>query len=168
MSPEATEAMARRRLHQYFIETLHMLPPNFTLSLHNPAAPLARFHTGITLPCDDNDDDGIGPKYFDISYWILGSTPETSDLHFDLLVRGWRQRGWTTKPDRDARPRAAYTRTPDSYGLTIQQSINGYLSLSGSTPPFPSDTAGANPLPATIENSLSERQINGGSDLGVG
>ncbi|MFD0360060.1 hypothetical protein ACFQZZ_01175 [Nocardia sp. GCM10030253] len=151
MSPAATEAAARRHLHEYFIETLRTLPPKLSLALYNPAIPTARLGTGITMPCNDDDDsDGIGPKYFDISYWLVGTTPDASDAHFDLVTKAWNSMGWGVQTERNSRPRAAFTRTPDGYGLSIQQSVNGYLSLSGSTPPFPPGTAGGNPLPTTI------------------
>ncbi|MEV6430374.1 hypothetical protein [Nocardia sp. NPDC051463] len=155
MPQVATEAAARQQLHLYFIETLRMLPPELSLALHNPAIPKARFGIGITMPCDDDrdDNDETGQKYFDISYWITGTTPDTSDAYFDLVTKVWNSLGRPVRTDRKSRPRAAFTRTADGYGLTLQQSVNGYLSLSGSTPPFPSDALGGSPLPTTIERS---------------
>ncbi|MEU7629909.1 hypothetical protein AB0C34_07975 [Nocardia sp. NPDC049220] len=147
MPTAISEAIARQQLHQYFIETLRRLPRELSLSRSNPAVPRAEFTTGITLPCDDGD---AGPKYFDIRYWLIGVTPATSDTHFDLVVTAWASMRWPTGTDRAARPRAAFCRTPDHYGLTIQQSVDGHLSLSGSTPPFLTDATGGEPLPASI------------------
>ncbi len=102
------------------------------------------------MPFDDDDDEGVGPHYFEISYWIAGAGPDESDRHFDSVAAGWRKMGWETGVDRNTRPRAAFTRAPGGYGLTIQQSIKGDLSISASTPGFLRDTRESNPAPATI------------------
>ncbi|ONM49254.1 hypothetical protein [Nocardia donostiensis] len=152
MPMAASESIARQQLYRYFLDTLRMLPVELSLSVHNAAVPTAAFDVGTTLPCDDSDDGRTGPLYFDISYWLIGTTPASSDAVIDLVVGAWAALGWRTRTGRTTRPRSAFCRTPDYYGLAVQQSVDGHLSLSGSTPPFPPDTAGGAPLPRTIEH----------------
>lgn len=150
MTSETAQTASHRRLYEYLGETLRALPAEHSLSLRHPTNPRAHFHEGVTLPCDDNDDEGVGPHYFDVSYWIVGAAPNESDRHFELVVAGWQRLGWATRLDRDSRPRAAFTRTPDRYGLSIQQSIKGDLSVSASTPGFIRPAREPDPAPTTI------------------
>lgn len=153
MPTESTQAAARDQLHRCFIRTLRMLPPELALALYNPELPLAHFHNGVVLPCNDNGD--VVLQFFDISYWITGTTPNSINSCFELVVWAWNYYGWRTRTDQNSRPRTAFTQTPDYYELTLQQSINGYLSISGSTPPFSLDSIEGNPLPQLIEHPLS-------------
>ncbi|ONM49257.1 hypothetical protein [Nocardia donostiensis] len=148
---ENSEATAREQLHRYLVETLRALPARLSLSQVDPAMPEAVFSPGTTLPCNDNDDEA-GPRYFDIGYWLIGTTAATSDVDIDLVAAAWTRLGWRTHTPHRGRPRAVFCRTPDQYGLTVQQSVDGHLSLFGSTPPFPSDATGGEPLPRTIEH----------------
>ncbi|MBO0881725.1 MAG: hypothetical protein J2P17_15565 [Mycobacterium sp.] len=156
MPPATTQAAARAQLLRHFTETLRALPTESALALRHPDLPVAGFHSGVTLPFDENDPGGV-LEFFDISYWVLGATPTTSDRYFDLLMHTWSDLGWATRTDRNTRPRTGYARTSDGYGLTITQSVNGYLSLSGATPPFASDSVEGTVLPSRIDHPTEPR-----------
>lgn len=150
MPPAATQATVRAQLLRHFTTTLQALPAGTALVLRHPDLPRAALHNGITLPWDASDpDDAL--EFFDIRYWLLGTTPDTSDAYFDLVLRTWSEKGWATRTDRDARPRTGYAETPDGYGLTVTQSINGYLSLAGSTPAFPAGSDEGDPPALRID-----------------
>ncbi|MFB7651253.1 MULTISPECIES: hypothetical protein [unclassified Streptomyces] len=150
MPAEPAQAALRARLLWYFTETLGALPPELALALRHPDLPKAAFHDGVTLPSNDDPDHPL--DFFDIRYWILGTTPDTSDRYYDLTLRVWKGQGWTIETDRDSRPRGCGTRTPDGYGFALTQSVNGYLSLSGMTPPFAADSATGSPFPTRIDH----------------
>ncbi|MTE11543.1 hypothetical protein [Nocardia aurantiaca] len=146
-----TQSAARAQLLRHFGETLRALPAQLSLALRHPDLPKAVFHRGVNLPWDDSDPDN--PLVFlDIRYWVLGTTPETSDSAFELVLRAWGDQGWPTISDPDEFPRVGYARTPDGFGFALAQSVNGYLSLAGSTPPFEPDSEAGEPLPAHIEH----------------
>lgn len=151
MGSELTRAAAQARLHRYFVQTLHALPPEAALAHAHPEIPHARFHRGVVLPAADADPD-TGLEFFDIAYWVTGTTPDTVDRSFDHIVRLWRELGWPITTDRPTRPRAVYTHTPDHFGLTVRQSVDGSVSLAGSTPPFPIGSPEPKPLPQNIEH----------------
>jgi hypothetical protein len=153
MPAEFTQAAARDQLHRYIIQTLHALPAKLSLSLQHPDLPRALLHRGVTMPFADDGRDVVS-EYFTIGYWMVGITPDAVGAFFDLVVRSWNDFGWPTRVDRsDSGTRAADTHTPDDYQLHIQRSVNGYLSLSGSTPPFPVGSVAGDPLPQVIEHS---------------
>ncbi|WP_147471730.1 hypothetical protein [Nocardia stercoris] len=157
MRTELTQTAARKRLHRYFVGTLRALPANLTLALVHPEIPQARFHNGVTLPCDDSDED-VRAEFFDIAYWIIGTTPDNVDGIFESVIRFWIELGWPIQTDHGPRPRAAYARTSDNFSLSLQQSIDGYVSLAGSTPPFSPGPAEESPLPERIEHPLAATQ----------
>lgn len=150
MPPAATQAAIRAQLLRHFTATLRAVPAELALTLRHPDLPKAAFHHGVTLSWDQSDPDNV-LEFFDIRYWVLGTTPDTSDRYFDLVMRAWDDQGWATRNDRDSRPRNGYTQTPDGYGLAITQSLNGYLSIAGATPPFAPDSAVGDPLPTRID-----------------
>ncbi|WHM40795.1 hypothetical protein [Streptomyces sp. BPTC-684] len=152
MSPAETQAAIRAQLLRHFTATLRALPAELALALRHPDLPTATFHRGVNLPWDPNDPDSL-LECFDIRYWVLGTTPDTSDRYFDLVMRAWTDQGWVTRSDRNSRPRSGYTQTPEGYGLSLTQSVNGYLSMSGATPPFAPDSAAGDPLPVRIDCS---------------
>ncbi|MFJ3788553.1 hypothetical protein [Kitasatospora sp. NPDC090091] len=77
------------------------------------------------------------------------------DRYLDLLVGAWQAAGRPAQDERDECPRAGYTRTPDGYGLSAVQSLNGHLGLGGSTASFWWDGQdgpdGSSLLPSRIE-----------------
>jgi hypothetical protein len=158
MLPATTQVAARAQLLRHFTETLRILPTESALALRHPDLPKAVLHRGVTLPFNEYDlddvksdpDDILG--FFDIAYWVIGATSATSDRYFDLVMRAWCDHGWTTRTDRNSRPLAGYARISDGYGLAIRQSVNGFLSMSGSTPPFASDSVEGSPLPPRIDH----------------
>lgn len=150
MPPATTQPEARAQLLRHFTETLRILPIEFALALRHPDLPKAWLHHGVTLPYQYNDLDVVS-EFFDITYWVIGTTPDTADRYFDLVMRAWGDQGWETRIDRNSRPRVGHVRTSDGYGLAIRQTVNGYLSMSGSTPPFASGSVEGNPLPSRID-----------------
>ncbi|WP_067695708.1 hypothetical protein [Nocardia jejuensis] len=150
MPSATTQAAARAHLLRHFTQTLRALPAEFALTLHHPDLPAANLHRGVNLPWEQNNPDNL-LEFFDIRYWVVGTTPDTSDEYFDLVTKAWTEQSWPTRTDRPARPRTTYTRTPDGYGLTLTQSINGYLSLAGSTPAFAPDSPEGEPVPTRID-----------------
>lgn len=132
-----------------------MLPTRFSLARSHPTAPNAVFGPGNSLPCDDRASTISEANYFDIGYWVVGTTPATADADFALVTAAWKALGWSTETDRASRPRACYCRTPDGYGLTVQYSVDGHLSLSGSTPAFPLEPAEHDAWPESIAHPLA-------------
>ncbi|MFE2995155.1 hypothetical protein ACFXG4_09120 [Nocardia sp. NPDC059246] len=151
MPTATTQSAARAQLLRHLGETLRALPAELSLTVRHPDLPKAVFHRGVTLTWDDSDPDNP-LRFLDIRYWVLGTTPETSDRYFDLMLRAWSELGWPTSSEPDEFPRVGYARTPDGFGFALTQSVNGYLSLAGSTPPFESEAEAAEPLPAHLEH----------------
>ncbi|MFE3179228.1 hypothetical protein ACFXPA_23545 [Amycolatopsis sp. NPDC059090] len=143
-----TQAEARARLLGHFTETLRALPPGSALVRRHPDLPNAAFHRGVTL----SDDFGLDEtrRFFDIAYWVLGATAATADQYLDLTMRSWRDRGWATEFLEDPPP-AGYASTSDGYGFAIRCSIDGYLSMAGTTPVFAADSPEGDPLPDRID-----------------
>ncbi|MVU78977.1 hypothetical protein GPX89_17200 [Nocardia sp. ET3-3] len=151
MPTATTRAAARAQLLRHFEATLRVLPVELALTLRHPDLPTAPFHSGVDMSWDDSDPDNP-LKFLNIRYWMLGTTPETSDRSFDLVLRAWSEQGWSIDYNPEAFPRGGYAHTPDGYDFALTQSVNGYLSLAGSTPPFEPDSETDDPMPARIEN----------------
>ncbi|WP_416564718.1 hypothetical protein [Nocardia testacea] len=146
---EATQAAAGRRLYRHFLRTLRALPEGAVLSLVHPELPNAYLHSGVTLPVDDS-----AAEFFDIAYWVVAAGTEKESDYFDLIVRAWGRFGWPARIDRDSRPRAAYARTPDRGGLSVRESVDGFVSLSGSTTPFAVGSPVGPAFPESIEHPI--------------
>ncbi|WAL68798.1 hypothetical protein ORV05_13835 [Amycolatopsis cynarae] len=143
-----TQAAARTQLLRHFTETLCALPPEVSLALRHPDLPHAVLHGGVVLSGDLNHPDGWAT--FDIRYWILGTTPNTCDRYFDLVTGAWREWGWASRDEGDARIRMGWADTPAGYGFALTRSVNGYLSMAGSTPLFLRDSVVGEPMPTRI------------------
>lgn len=154
MTSELTQAAARAQLYRCIRRTLGAFPAGSTLSLVHPAIPHARLHRGVTLPYRGTGPD-TDTEFFDIGYWVTGIGPDALSVCFDRTVLSWIEGGWPTRIDRDCAPRAAYTRTPDRFGLSVRESLEGYLSISGSTPPFAPGGPIGEPFPEFIEHPSS-------------
>lgn len=152
MNTVSTQAQARAQLLRHFTRTQSALPPELSLALRHPDLPRAVLHHGVVLPEELNDPEN-GWATFDICYWLLGTTPDTCDRSFGLVTGVWRGWGWPTTEIPTPRARWAQAHTPDGYTLAVQQSLNGYLSMAGSTPLFRRDTAEGDPLPTAIPMS---------------
>ncbi|MER5302527.1 hypothetical protein ABT039_24100 [Streptomyces lasiicapitis] len=166
--PEATQAAVRAQLLRHYTETLAALPAELALVRSHPDLPKAVFH-GYTAPHDYDpihDYDWLWEK-FSIGYWLLGTTPESCERYFDLVLGVWSDRGWLTGTTGTSRPRSGGAKIPGGYGLGVTQSMNGYLSIVGSTPPFPVDSAAGDPLPDRIDHP-SRSDGSDGSDGSVG
>ncbi|MFI2232505.1 hypothetical protein [Nocardia testacea] len=150
MNIEPTQIKAREQLQRHLLRTLGALPAGSALSLLHPELPQTRLHSGVVLPVGDSAGQ-VDAEFFDIAYWLVAATPGAESRYFDLVVRSWERFGWPTRTDRDSRPRAAYTRTPDRVGLSVQESVDGFVSLSGSTAPFAVGSAAGPPFPELIE-----------------
>ncbi|MBB1154266.1 hypothetical protein [Amycolatopsis dendrobii] len=144
-----TQAEVRVRLLGHFTETLRALPSGSALVLRHPDLPKAVFHNGVALSDDYGRDETR--RFFDIAYWVLGAAAETSEEYLDLTMRSWRDRGWATEFEADPSLSAGYARTADGYGFAIRRSLNGYLSMAGTTPVFPADSPEGDPLPGRID-----------------
>ncbi|BAW04276.1 hypothetical protein [Nocardia seriolae] len=151
MPTATTRAAARAQLLHHFEATLRALPAEVGLALRHPDLPKAVFHSGVDLSWDGNDPDNP-LRFLDIRYWVVGAAPAESDRYFDLVLRAWAEQGWSADEEPDAVPRLGYTRTPDGFGFSLTQSLSGYLSLAGTTPPFELDSDAGEPLPALIEH----------------
>lgn len=140
-------------LYGHLLHTLRLLPAGSALSLVHPDIPQARLHGGVVLPGSGTGTDAA-TEVFDISYWVTGIEPEAAGGCFDLVVGSWTRAGWPTRTDRDAAPRAGYTRTPDRFGLSVRENADGDVSLSGTTPPFAAGSPAGPPFPESIEHPL--------------
>lgn len=87
---------------------------------------------------------------FDVRYWVLGTAPDTRDRYFDLVTGVWREWGWATRHGGAAGTRTGWADTPDGYGLALTRSVNGHLSMAGSTPLFLRDSVVGEPMPTRI------------------
>lgn len=154
MSAAPTQAAVRAQLYRYLRRALGHLPVTATLSLVHPELPQARLHRGVTLTSGDIDAVLDG-EFFDIAYWVTGIAADAVGDCFDLIVRAWIEAGQRTLTVRDSRPRAVYTRTADGFGLSIRESVDGYMSLSGSTPPFAPGGPTGEPFPEFIDHPSS-------------
>ncbi|WP_380236757.1 hypothetical protein [Kitasatospora aburaviensis] len=136
--PIVSRAAACAQLLRHFTETLRTWPAGTALALRHPDLPKAVLHGGVTMGLAlDFDEEGPddASAVFTIRYWVIGATPENSDRYFDLLVAAWQADGRPTRVEQ-AHPRAGYAETTDGYRLSASRSLNGYLSVAGSTPPF--------------------------------
>ncbi|MFC5887437.1 hypothetical protein RMN57_22905 [Kitasatospora sp. CM 4170] len=150
-----TESAARAQLLQHLTETLRNLPAGSALVRLHPDLPKAAFNAGATVRFEHDladVDETIVPARFNIAYWVSGLSPADSDRNFDLLLEAWRDSGWRTNATRDAGPRAGYADTIDGFHLALQQSVQGYLSLHGSTPRFWPGPDEGSPLPDRIDH----------------
>lgn len=84
------------------------------------------------------------------------NAPDTSEQYFDMVMRVWSDRGWPTRTISTSRPSARAADTPDGYGLSLTQSVNGYLGMAGATPSFAGSEPG-DPLPARIDHPALSR-----------
>ncbi|MFF0628743.1 hypothetical protein [Streptomyces sp. NPDC004296] len=169
MVPIVTQGAARAQLLRHLTEMLRALPAELSLALWHPDLPKARMHDGVTLAgsrfddaesdVDADGDEGgdVGRSaVFDIGYWVVGTTPDTSGRHLDMVLRVWNERGWTTRTFRDSPPLHGFARSPDGYGFGVRQSINGYLSMSGTTPAFMVAPNPEAPFPERIDHPAGE------------
>lgn len=154
MSSELTQTTARVQLYECLRRTLGAFPAGSTLSLVHPEIPHARLHGGVVLPYRGTGPD-IDTEFFDIGYWVTGIAPDVLGRCFDHLVRCWIEADWPTRVDRDCAPRAAYTSTPDRFGLSVRESVEGYVSVSGTTPPFARGGPVGEPFPESIDHPSS-------------
>ncbi|MGW1741599.1 hypothetical protein ACWCPQ_22665 [Nocardia sp. NPDC001965] len=159
MKPESTQSAAREQLCRYLVHTLRSLPAGCTLSLSHPELPHAHLHSGVALPVDDSATE-IDAEFFDIGYWVVPVQTAVAGSCFDLIVQCWVRLGWPIRTDRDSPPRAAYTRTPDHFGFSVRESVDGYVSLSGSTAPFAVGSPIGRPLPELIEHPLTSSETS--------
>nr|WP_148085566.1 hypothetical protein [Streptomyces sp. CEV 2-1] len=120
-----------------------------SLALRHPDLPHAGLHRGVVLSEDLNHPDD-GWATFDVRYWVWGTAPDTRDRYFDLVTEVWREWGWATRDGGAARTRTGWADTPDGYGLALTRSVNGYLSMAGSTPLFLRDSVVGEPMPTRI------------------
>lgn len=139
------------------MRTLRSLPAGAVLALSHPELPEARLHSGVVLPVDEYAAE-VAAEFFDIAYWVVAASPGPEDDYFDLVVQSWNRFGWPIRIDRDSRPRAAYTRTPDQVGLSVRESVDGFVSLAGSTVPFAVGLSAGPPFPDAIEHPLTAPQ----------
>ncbi|WP_063060514.1 hypothetical protein [Nocardia sienata] len=163
MTSEPTQWAAREQLYRYFVLTLRTLPVGSALALSHPELPHAHLHAGVTLPAKD-----FAAEFFDMAYWVIEAPSEIRSDYFELVVQSWNRFGWPTRTDRDNPPRAAYTRTPGHAGLSVRESVGGYVSLSGSTPPFAVGSPAGMPLPEVIEHPLTVRGTRSTADSPAG
>jgi hypothetical protein len=73
-----------------------------------------------------------------------------------MVMRVWNDRGWTTRTSTDSPPLDGFAHSPDGYGFSVWQSINGYLSMSGTTPTFMVDPNPGDPFPDRIDHPAGE------------
>ncbi|WP_143203605.1 hypothetical protein [Streptomyces sp. CB01580] len=159
-----TQAASRAELLRHLTETLRALPAELSLALWHPDLPKARMHDGVTpfgSPFDDDADADEGgdvgrSAVFDIRYWVVGTTPESSGAYLDMVMRVWSDWGWTTRTSKVSPSLDKFAHSPDGYGFSVRQRINGYLSMSGTTPTFMVDPNPTDPFPARIDHPAGE------------
>ncbi|GAA3481696.1 hypothetical protein GCM10018966_062270 [Streptomyces yanii] len=133
------QAQARTRLLRHFTDTLRALPPELSLALQHPDLPHAGLHRGVVLSEDLNHPDD-GWATFNIRYWVLGTTPDTSDRYFDLVTGVWREGDSATRDEGPAPTHTSWADAPDGHTLVLTRSVNDYLSMADATPLFLRDS----------------------------
>ncbi|MFI6062810.1 hypothetical protein [Streptomyces sp. NPDC051286] len=87
---------------------------------------------------------------------MLGTTPDTSDRFFDLVTGVWCEWNWATREEGHAPTRTSRADAPDGYTLVLTRSVNGYLSMAGSTPLFLRDSVAGDPMPTRMARQDGE------------
>ena len=86
--------------------------------------------------CDDPTDGGPKDRVtVSVSYWIRGLETEENDINVNLLHEYWTKNGYHVITD--SRPDDAFISVrheQDSFTMSVQESIQGSLSISASSP----------------------------------
>jgi len=148
---ESTMSMreAQHRIYGYFEQTLRELPMEVSLSRTPGSAHLGAFRGRMpgAVPCWSGNVQSEGPRYLDVSYWIVGIPAGGTREYFERILQNWQARGWE-ETSRDEV--AGAVRTGDGFGLKLQDAGkgDGSLSLTGFSPCVPEETEDSlEPLP---------------------
>jgi hypothetical protein len=153
VSPNLTEAQARAQSLHYLTETLKQLPPQISLSWQNPRYPQSVFGDAQTVPCIDDDTVKNPPLNLGVDYWVVGVPDGQTQQYFQTIVDIWKKFGWQTVIDKNESPQTyGRARTPDDYAINVDDNGQGDLSIALSSPCFPHQNTGGQPLPATIQH----------------
>ncbi|MBF6064713.1 hypothetical protein IU500_24755 [Nocardia terpenica] len=151
VDPALTEASARQQTITYLTDTLRRLPANISLSWQHPEFPQTVFGDATVAPCIDDDTVPNRPYNVGANYWVIGVPAGKSHEYVDSFVKAWEQLGWKpVRDDHDPQMPQVRAGTPDGYLLTLTQNPRGDLAVSMSSPCFPQDKKGGQPIPQTI------------------
>ncbi|ATL65865.1 hypothetical protein CRH09_06195 [Nocardia terpenica] len=148
---ELTEAAARQQIVTYLTDTLRQLPAEVSLSWQNPQFPNTMFGDATVVPCIDDDTVPNRPYNVAANYWVTGVPDGKATDYFNLFFQAWEKLGW--KPTRDEKdPDVPEMRagTSDGYLLQLLKNPRGNMSVAASSPCFPHDKKGGEPIPKTI------------------
>lgn len=146
-----TEARARQKILEYFDATLRSLPDTLSLARQHPRYPDAFFGDAHTVPCGDDDTVADIPLNVATEYWVVGVPGGKGLDYLGMFLGAWDKLGWrTARDDRHEPIIYGYARTPDEYALTVIYNAQGELGLNASSPCFPRDKQGGDPVPLTI------------------
>ena len=148
---ESTMSMreAQHAIYGYFNDTLHELPPSIELSMKPDSDQLAtkRHRRALPVPCWSGNVQSEGPRYLDVSYWIVGIPTDGTREYFERIPQVWQEKGWE---EVDRSEDVVTVCTDDGFGLKLQDAGkgDGSLSLTGFSPCVPEETAESlEPLP---------------------
>lgn len=146
-----TEAAARQRMVDFLTDTLRQLPSDVSLSWQHPEFSESVFGDATVAPCIDDDTIPNPPYNVAAKYWVIGVPAGKNSEYRDLFFRVWEGLGWRTiRDDHDREMPRVRAGTPDVYLLTLTQNPRGDLAVSVSSPCFPHDKRGGEPIPYTI------------------
>ncbi|WP_024802582.1 hypothetical protein [Nocardia sp. BMG51109] len=146
-----TEAAARQQVVAYLLDTLRQLPTEISLSWQNPQFPQTMFGDATVVPCIDDDTVPNRPYNLGANYWVIGVPADRGGEYLDLFEAVWKRLGW--KPFRDnSDPDIPEVKagTPDGYLLILTRNPRGSLAVGVSSPCFPQNHRGGEPIPKTI------------------
>ena len=142
-----TEAAARTATVKYLTDTLRNLPVDVSLSRNNPRNARASFGDANTIPCVDDDTVKDSPYNVNTLYWVVGVHGNEA---LDKFTDAWKKLGWPTQASDEGTTKTVRARTPDDYALKVTVNKNGSVGVSVSTPCFPHNAVGGDPVPSDI------------------
>ncbi|MFJ1755036.1 hypothetical protein [Kitasatospora sp. NPDC088134] len=175
---DLTENEARGLLLRHLTETLRALPAGTALVHRHPGLPTAVFGNERVVPSDDvlyEPGERDDTAYLRAAYWVLGVEPFDSaeaaeaaagaagpDPLLEAVLAAWRRSGWRTRLA-DHHPRVASGEAPDGFGVSVRRSLQGHLSVFGSSPVFRARPADPpfEPLPDRIDHPGRHSPLDG-------
>ncbi|WP_280261446.1 hypothetical protein [Nocardia wallacei] len=153
VDPTFSEAKGRERILQYLTDTLRELPAQLSLSWQHPRYSHAIFGDAHTVPCIDDDTVPNPPLNVGADYWVVGVPDGQTRQYFQTVLDVWKKFGWQTVIDDTAAPQTyGRARTHDDFAINVVDNGKGDLAITISSPCFPHENTGGQPLPKSIQH----------------
>lgn len=102
-----------------------------------PVEPSLRLHDDSATECQDPTDGGPRGRYeVGKTFWLDELSPERNTEFVDALYKHWSENGYSVLSDkRSSNDKYVWVENPnDSFRMSVQQSKNGDLSLTATSP----------------------------------